>query len=267
MLSVVLSVKNDFIILFAGIIAGFASEIGAAGSIIALPMLISLGVPPIIANGTNRIANFSLYTSAYEYYVYKEKQIFVPRYIILLSLPIMLGAIIGSVVANLISDTVTQWLVIALSILFITFNTRTGIREDIIQTKEKISLKFLHFLALLGAGFYAGLIQSGMTYIIFYVLANVMLIDFKTAKYLKFYYSMFVTALSLVVFMFYGNINYRVGAVLLIGGAIGGWLGSVEMQKWNPRQNKNVIQLVIIFSLIYLILFMLRYGQKGILFI
>ncbi|MFI3268406.1 MAG: sulfite exporter TauE/SafE family protein [Rikenellaceae bacterium] len=259
---IVLSVKSDFVILFAGIIAGFVSEIGAAGSIIALPMLISLGIPPVIANGTNRVANFSLYTSAYGYYVYKKHEFLVPKYLFSLSIPIVVGAVVGSIAANLISDTATHSIVVALSILFITFNTKTAIREDLVKTTVNIKLTALHFLVLFGAGFYGGLIQSGMTYIIFYSLANIILIDYNTSKYLKFFFSVLVTIVSLIVFVFYSNIDYRVGVILLIGGAVGGWIGSIKMQKWSPRHDKEIIKLVILFSILYLMLFILRYGQN-----
>ncbi|MFI3262168.1 MAG: sulfite exporter TauE/SafE family protein [Rikenellaceae bacterium] len=259
MLNVIFSIKDDFIILTAGVIAGFVSEIGAAGSIIALPMLISLGIPPVIANGTNRIANFSLYTSAYGYYAYKNHEFLTPKYLFPLGIPIIIGATLGSITANLISDSITHYIIVALSLIFIIFNTRTNIREDIVKSTTKINITISHFTILLGAGFYAGLIQSGMTYIIFYTLANIMLIDFNTAKYLKFFFSMLATVVSLIVFIFYANINYRVGVILLIGGAIGGWLGSIEMQRWSPKKDKEVIKLITIFSLLYFFIFVAKH--------
>jgi len=44
------------ILLFVGIFIGFVNVISAGGSLISLPVLIFLGLPSAVANGTNRIA-------------------------------------------------------------------------------------------------------------------------------------------------------------------------------------------------------------------
>ena len=44
------------LILITGIIAGFFNTVGGGGSLITMPMLIFLGMPSAMANGTNRIA-------------------------------------------------------------------------------------------------------------------------------------------------------------------------------------------------------------------
>src|SRR5665648_1020001 len=44
------------LILITGIAAGFMNTLGGGGSLLTLPMLIFLGLPVAVANGTNRIA-------------------------------------------------------------------------------------------------------------------------------------------------------------------------------------------------------------------
>lgn len=259
--------QSDITILLAGILSGFVSEIGAAGSLFSLPMLISLGLPPIVANGTNRIAVLSLYTSAYGYYAYKETQILHSWMVIRLFLPIALGTILGAFTANVVTNAFTHWAVVVFSILVIIFNTNTQIRDDLQITTTKVSLRLIDFLALMFVGVYAGLIQSGMTHLFFYVLANVVLIDYASAKYLKFYFSMLVTPIALLIFMIYSNIDYRVGVLLLIGGAIGGWIGSIEMRKWSITQNRNHVRLAVLVSIVYLIIFIFSWLPKSMKFI
>lgn len=259
--------KEDIIILLAGLLSGFLSEIGGAGSLLSLPMLISLGIPPVVANGSNRVAVFSLYTSAYARYVYTGKRIYDPKYISELAVPIILGTVCGAVSANILPDAFMHWAIIGFSIALIILNSHTQIRDDIMVPRVAIKLSIKNFLLLFGAGTYAGLIQSGMTYIFFYIFANILLIDYPASKYLKFYFSMFVTPIALVVFMFFANINFKVGFLLLIGGAIGGWIGSYKIEHWDINKDRYIIKLSIVFSVLYLIVFMLRYVPKGILFI
>ena len=47
------------ILFFAGLAAGTINAIAGGGSLFTLPLLIFLGLPPTVANGTNRIAVLS----------------------------------------------------------------------------------------------------------------------------------------------------------------------------------------------------------------
>src|SRR5512145_742962 len=44
------------LIIGAGLIAGFINTIAGSGSLLTLPLLMFIGLPPHVANGTNRIA-------------------------------------------------------------------------------------------------------------------------------------------------------------------------------------------------------------------
>src|SRR5512133_547658 len=43
-------------IIIAGLIAGFINTLAGSGSLLTLPLLMFIGLPPNMANGTNRIA-------------------------------------------------------------------------------------------------------------------------------------------------------------------------------------------------------------------
>ena len=60
----------DFVmLLFAGVFAGFINTVAAGGSLITLPLLIFMGLPPAVANGTNRIAiAFQNVTATFSFY-------------------------------------------------------------------------------------------------------------------------------------------------------------------------------------------------------
>ena len=45
-----------FLLIGAGVFAGFVNTIAGGGSLLTLPLLIFMGLPPAVANGTNRIA-------------------------------------------------------------------------------------------------------------------------------------------------------------------------------------------------------------------
>jgi len=45
-----------FVVIFIGFIAGFINTLAGSGSLLTLPLLMFLGLPANVANGTNRIA-------------------------------------------------------------------------------------------------------------------------------------------------------------------------------------------------------------------
>jgi len=49
------SLIETIAVLIAGILSGFINTLASSGSAVTLPLLIFLGLPPAIANGTNRI--------------------------------------------------------------------------------------------------------------------------------------------------------------------------------------------------------------------
>ena len=46
------------ILIPVGIIAGFINTVAGGGSLLTLPVMIFMGLPPAMANGTNRVAIF-----------------------------------------------------------------------------------------------------------------------------------------------------------------------------------------------------------------
>ena len=54
-----MSIEEVLLVLGTGLIAGAINTLAGGGSLLSLPMLIFLGLPPAVANATNRIAIFS----------------------------------------------------------------------------------------------------------------------------------------------------------------------------------------------------------------
>lgn len=80
-------------LLLAGVTCGIVNVIGGGGSLLALPVLLALGLPAGVANGTNRIAILLQDITAVGTFR-KQKQLPV-REGLLLSIPIVIGALLG----------------------------------------------------------------------------------------------------------------------------------------------------------------------------
>ncbi|MGZ9897807.1 sulfite exporter TauE/SafE family protein [Shewanella gaetbuli] len=97
-----------------GIIAGFIDAIVGGGGLLSIPALLTMGIPPHLALGTNKLAAcFGSFTSSYTYY---KQQLFVPKFWRLCAIATFVGAILGSGLVFLINSA---WLEKLLPLLII----------------------------------------------------------------------------------------------------------------------------------------------------
>ena len=85
----------DYILLvLVGFIAGVINVVAGGGSLLTLPMLIFLGLPPNIANGTNRIA--IIIQNIFAVKGFQSKEVNTSPFSVYLAIPATIGAIIGA---------------------------------------------------------------------------------------------------------------------------------------------------------------------------
>lgn len=247
--------------LLAGLLSGVVSEIGGAGPLLSLPMLISVGIPPVVANGTNRLGIVTLYTMAYA--DYQRKHTVDTIYAWRLSFPIIVGTIIGALTATHIADTQMHWVVIGLTVAMILF---TSFTKPLTDSHRKVS-RAVKWAVLFLAGVYCGLISAGMAFLIFFLMVTVMGMEVEKARGMKEFLSMIVTPFALLIFIWFGHINWLAGGFLAIGAAAGGWYGVELVDKWGDKRTKHKVLISLIISVLYLTIFMIRHYGTGIEFI
>ena len=91
------ALKEIFILIISGFIAGVINTLAGGGSLLTLPILIFLGLPPNVANGTNRIG--ILIQSISGTLGYKSKGVSSFPFSIYLGISALIGAIIGAQIA------------------------------------------------------------------------------------------------------------------------------------------------------------------------
>ena len=102
------------IIAFAGLIAGFINTIAGSGSLITLPLLMFVGLPANVANGTNRIA--ILLQNVVGVSSFKKQKLLDTKSGYKLAIPSVVGAIIG---ANLAIDLDENMMRLSIALLLI----------------------------------------------------------------------------------------------------------------------------------------------------
>ena len=234
---------NDIIILlFCGIIAGFINTVAGGGSLLTLPILIFMGLPSNIANGTNRIAIFM--QNIFSISGYKSRGISDFKYSSWLSVSALIGSIIGAKIAiNINEDMFNKILsiVIIIVVLTIIYNKKTfNINSENISIEKKIISVIMFFFI----GIYGGFIHAGVGFLILSILSNYNGIQLSKANSIKVFVVFVYTFFALIVFIMENKINWILGINLGIGNSIGGWVAS----RWSYNKPDKIIKIFIIIS-------------------
>jgi len=206
-----------------GVVAGFMNVSAGGGSLLALPFLIFLGLPPAVANGTNRIAiliqNISATTRFHQLKV-------IPKETILLAAPpAILGSILGAQLAVNIDEMLFKKMLAVVMLLVMGFMffgpKQKPVEEMILTTKKKLFIPPVFFLI----GIYGGFIQGGIGFLLITVLTLVGY-DLVRTNALKVLIVLLFTPFALAIFILNNQVDYLYGFILAAGNATGAWLAS-----------------------------------------
>ncbi len=232
----------------AGLVGGAINVFAGGGSVITGPVMIFLGVPGPVANGTNRLPILVQNISACATYLRHG----VPhaRMMLSLSLCAIPGAVIGAVVGVKIpAETFNLLLAGVMGLVLVMMMTGGGTRPA--MATEGISRSRLiwgHALMVL-AGFWGGFIQIGMGFVLLPILNRVLGLDLVAANIHKVFIILLYTLAALLVFGSQLQLLWWVGAVMAIGNALGGWLGA----RLTLAGGEGFIRKVVVFAIAVMI--------------
>lgn len=109
-------------------VAGFIDGIAGGGGMLTVPALLSLGLPPHVALGTNKVAaTFATSTAAFTYY---RKKMFHPAVWKHVFVSTFVGAIVGTLIVDFIStallDKVLPIIILATALYTIVYHPQHG---------------------------------------------------------------------------------------------------------------------------------------------
>ncbi|MCA9706595.1 MAG: sulfite exporter TauE/SafE family protein [Myxococcales bacterium] len=207
----------------AGAVAGVINTIAGGGSLLALPVLVALGLPPGVANGTMRVGvAVQNVTSALTFHSRGVRQY---GLVLRLVLPMVLGAAVGTVLATRLPDDALR---VVFGAMLAGWAVALVLRPG----------RFLHppehprpagpvalGLALL-IGLYGGFLQAGVGFPMLALLVLYLGHSPVHANAAKVVLILAYTAISLPLFALAGQVAWREGLVLAAGSMAGGWLGA-----------------------------------------
>lgn len=219
------------VIFTVGVIAGFINTLAGGGSLLSLPVLIFLGLPTAVANGTNRLA--ITVQSIFAVTGFKRKGVSNFRSSLLLSAPTLVGAVIGAQLAVNVSDLLFKKIlaIIMLFVLGIILWNPIQRRYSAIQYKGGVSnmSRNRHIVLMIiffFIGIYGGFIQAGIGFMIIAALTTISGLNLVETNSHKVFIVGINALFALLVFVFHNKIHWPIGLALAAGNGLGGWIGS-----------------------------------------
>lgn len=235
------------IVIAAGFGAGFINTVAGGGSLITLPVLIFLGLPPAVANASNRVAIFA--QNIFGVLGFRSKGVSVFPFSIWLSISALLGAILGAELAiDIDGDIFNKILAVVMIVVvfFTIFNPNTKPDEVLERTGKKHTLISVSLFFLVGV--WGGFIQAGVGFLIIAVLTSVNRFSLVKSNSIKVFVVLVYTVAALAVFIIEGKINWLFGLVLAVGNSAGGWVAS----RWSVEKGDKWVRIFLVVTVVAL---------------
>ena len=195
------------------------------GSLLTVPMMVFLGLPGPVANGTNRIAIIA--QNIFAVSAFRSKGFSDFRLSITLALCAAVGAFFG---AQIGVELEGEWFnrvlaVIMVGVMVIMIFDRGGPKTEASANGEPRNIVLGHIL-MVGAGVWGGFIQVAAGFLMMPILYRVMGLDLVRVNMHKVFIALVYSVVALWVFASKVGIAWEAGIALATGNALGGWLGA-----------------------------------------
>lgn len=212
-------------LILAGFVAGFVNTVAGGGSLLTLPVLIFLGLPPAVANGTNRIGILlQSFTGAVGY---KSKGINTFPFSIYCGVTALFGSLLGAQIAiDIKGETFNRILAIVMIVVVILMVFKNRLKFNVIQERLKGKYLVASCIAFFFLGIYGGFINAGIGFVLLLFLQYYNGLSLVKANAAKVIMVCIYTAAAIVLFIINDKINWTYGLLLAFGNIFGAWISS-----------------------------------------
>lgn len=237
-------------------VAGVVNTMAGGGSLLLLPVLVGLGLPPSVANGTLRVG--VLVQGAASSLAFRRRGVHDRSVILRLIGPMVVGAAGGTWLATRLPDDLLRPLfggVLALWAVILVVRPGRFLDPPTQPENPRAGSYLLAFLV----GGYGGFLQAGVGFPLMALLVVGLGYPAVRANAAKVALVLGYTLVSLPMFAFAGQVAWREGAAVAIGSLFGGWLGT----HWQLQSGARIVRWFVVVTVALSGLAMLVSGLRG----
>ncbi len=235
------------LLIAAGFVAGFINTLAGSGSAVTLPLLIFMGMPASMANGTNRVA--IVLQNVAGVHGFRQRRILDTRGAAMLSIPAVLGSVIGARISLSLDEVLLRRAIgVVMLLVLVIMLLRPGRwlhgaleKLDGWPTRKQLLLFFF-------VGMYGGFIQVGVGIWLLMGLVLGLGYDLVRGNAVKVAIVFCQSVAALAVFILNGQVQWREGLVLAIGNMLGAWSGAWFAVEQGVIWVRRVLIAIVIFS-------------------
>ncbi|NVK24315.1 MAG: TSUP family transporter [Gammaproteobacteria bacterium] len=240
-----LSGTTIVLLITAAFVAGFIDAVAGGGGLLTVPAMLSTGLSPHVALGTNKLAaTFGSMTAAYTFY---KNKLFDPVFWQLSFWATCIGALLGTVSVHYLDSAVLNKILpifIGFSALYTLFNPiKENSNQELPTKNAKLSKKQIIQGSVLG--FYDGFAGPGTG--AFWTVSNLflykinLLLSSGLARAMNFVSNIF----SLFAFIYLGHVNFVLGIIMGVFLMAGAYTGAHSAIKLGNRFIRPVFVTVV----------------------
>ena len=204
--------------------AGILNVMAGGGSLVSIPVMLFLGLPGPVANGTNRISIIAQNIVAVRTFLRRGFADF--RLSLTLSACALPGAILGSLVGvRLEGEWFERVLAVVMIGVLVLMRFDSGKRSGPSLEMTRQRLVAGHALMFL-AGCWGGFIQVGVGFILMPILHRVMGLDLVRTNMHKVFIALSYNLVAIFIYASLVSIHWSLGLALAAGNAMGGYFGA-----------------------------------------
>lgn len=240
---------HDLILLVAGFVVGSMNAIAGGGMLVGFPIMVALGIPPIVANATTGLVilpgNIASSIASRRYF---HK---IPNSYLLMFIPATIGAVIGtSLLVNTSPESFERIVPGLITFAVLIFGFQPFLHEYLRKhihgpkrRREQLRPVILTAIAVLPLAAYAGYFGAGFGFIMLAFLGFTGLHDhLHRMNALKNAVAICIALVSLLCLLHSGLIDWRNGGIMAAGNLVGGYAAAL----WSQRVSSHAIRILVL---------------------
>jgi len=227
-----------------GLVAGVINTLAGGGSLITVPLLVFMGLPATVANGTNRIG--VLFQNGVAMSRFRKEGFGGLRGAMPVLIPVLFGSAIGAELASRMSAEMFKQVfgVAMIALLYPMLKPKSKSKSDDI-TNETPRSRIANTLIFFAIGLYGGALQAGVGIFLIAALSRSGL-DLVRANAIKVVIIGALTIVAVPVFILHDQVDWPFASALVVGFALGGEIGARAAVAGGEKLIRPVLVLAVV---------------------
>lgn len=233
-----MSLINEILIFLAALTAGFINAMAGGGTLVSFPVLLALGIPPVVANVTNTVALVPG-TIGGMWSQRKEFQSQYQRLLKLLPVAIVGGIAGGLLILNTNENTfkiiIPYLILLATLLLAAQVKIKNWVVSRIGHAHTEHHNPIFMLSMVFAAAVYGGYFGAGLGVILMAVLGLVTDESMTRLNFLKQALGFAINMAAAIYFAFSGKVDWMIAFIMIFGSLAGGLVGGKLAGKMKPE--------------------------------